>query len=170
MKKASKTELLVNVVSWLSVSIRGTLFSSTMRKLLLGMFILILPISVKAQNRDAILGYWLTKDGNGKVGIYKKNHQYIGKITWLKSGADSKNTPVTDRRNLNPALRSRPILDLLILKNLTFNGKDYSGGAIYDPESGKTYTCEVQVTGNILKLTGFIGMFAVRTVTWTKTN
>ncbi|HEX8023172.1 DUF2147 domain-containing protein [Mucilaginibacter sp.] len=123
-----------------------------------------------AQKGDAILGKWLSPGGRGQVEVYKKNNKYFGKIVWLKVTADKNGKPLTDRRNLNLSLRKRPVLGLEVLKNCNVKGKYYDDGTIYDPESGKTYTCNLFLNGNKLKVTGFVGMFVGRTDTWTRVN
>ena len=43
------------------------------------------------------------------------------------------------------------------------------GGRIYDPTSGKTYKGSVTVSGDLLKLRGYVGISAFgRSETWTR--
>jgi len=64
-------------------------------------------------------------------------------------------------------------MNLQILSGLSYNGKSkYSGGKIYDPKSGKTYSAKAEMTNNnTLALRGFIGIaLAGRTDTWIRTT
>lgn len=67
-------------------------------------------------------------------------------------------------------LRSRPDLGLELLKGFTYEGDNlYDDGTIYDPKSGKTYSCKMTIEGNSLKIRGYIGISLFgRTETWTK--
>ena len=63
-------------------------------------------------------------------------------------------------------------IGLEILRNFKFDNDDeWEGGKIYDPESGKTYSCNMSLTGNELKVRGYVGVSLLgRTETWTRTN
>jgi uncharacterized protein (DUF2147 family) len=59
----------------------------------------------------------------------------------------------------------------VVLKDFEFDGKkEWKGGTIYDPESGKTYKAYFYLENkNTLKLRGYVGVSALgRTQTWTK--
>lgn len=78
-----------------------------------------------------------------------------------------------DKHNPNPALRNRPTLGLEILKDFSFDGKDeWKDGTIYDPKSGKTYSCYIRMENkNKLKIRGFIGVSMLgRTTYWTRSS
>jgi uncharacterized protein (DUF2147 family) len=51
-------------------------------------------------------------------------------------------------------------------------GNKYTNGTIYDPESGKTYSCRGELTSeNVLKLRGYIGLPTLgRSTVWTRAN
>jgi uncharacterized protein (DUF2147 family) len=117
--------------------------------------------------------YWLDEKKEGKIQIYKaKNNKYYGKITWLKEpNRDGK--PKVDINNPKAAQRNNPIIDLIILKGFTFNGKDeYEGGSIYDPKSGKTYDCKITFKDeNTLLIRGYMGISLIgKTTIWTRST
>lgn len=108
----------------------------------------IAPIATSLDNR--IIGVWLSSEKDLKVEIYKQNDAYFGKIVWF---ACEPQTPdmnaFKDTENPNPALRGRKWLGLNVLKNLTYNNKGYwSGGEIYDPNTGSTYNTTVRLLNN----------------------
>jgi uncharacterized protein (DUF2147 family) len=113
-----------------------------------------------------ILGPWKTDGGDSQLELYKCGEKICGKIIWLKvpNYIDSKDGPVgktkVDRKNPVPALRNRPILGLQVMKGLTAKGGNrWENGICYDPESGKSYKCKMQlIAPDRLKLRGYIGI------------
>lgn len=121
--------------------------------------LLFFVLSVSAQKADAIIGKWLNPSGEGQVEIYKKGDKYFGKLAWIKFPNDANGKPKTDVKNPDGALRNRPELGLELLKNFTFDGENvYENGTIYDPKSGKTYSCKMTLDGKKLKIRGYIGI------------
>ncbi|RFM32247.1 DUF2147 domain-containing protein [Chitinophaga silvisoli] len=123
--------------------------------------------------QDKILGNWLSEEKDGRIEIYKTGDKYFGKLVWGKDlvEADGK-TPRKDRtdtKNSDPKLRSRPLLGLVLLTNFTYDDGEWSGGKIYDPKSGKTYSCTMKMKGDKLEIRGYVGvsMFG-RTTVWTR--
>lgn len=112
-----------------------------------------------AQNADAILGKWLNPSGEGQIQIYKRGDKYFGKLVWIKFPNDASGKPKTDAKNPDPALRSRPELNLELLKDFVYDGDNvYTDGTIYDPKSGKTYSCKMTLEGKKLRIRGYIGI------------
>jgi uncharacterized protein (DUF2147 family) len=131
--------------------------------------------NVFSQNRSSdIVGTWLTSGKNpGKIQIYQAGDKYFGKITWLQVPHDPAGKPKVDTKNPDEKNRTQPLLNLVILKDFTFNGKDeWSNGHIYDPSGGKTYNCYIKLKDwNTMKVRGFIGVSLLgRTETWTRVN
>ena len=148
---------------------------------LVGMVLLLcLSSRMLAQNPDAILGKWLNAKGTAQVEIYIEGGKYFGKIVWLKEPvypADDKRgmggQTKVDRENPNPALRTQPLMGLLLLRNFEF-ARDvlWERGQIYDPENGKDYRCKMTLTSpDVLRVRGFIGISLIgRTEVWTRVN
>jgi uncharacterized protein (DUF2147 family) len=122
-----------------------------------------------AQKADAILGKWINPSGEGQVLIYKTNNKFFGKLVWIKV-PDRNGKPKMDMNNPDPALQTRPELGLELLKDFTFDGDDvYEDGTIYDPKSGKTYSCKMTINGNSLKIRGYVGISLFgRSEIWTR--
>jgi len=132
---------------------------------------LLFVVNAKAQNADAILGKWINPSGEGQIQIYKKGNLFFGKLAWIKEPNDeATGKPKLDVKNPDKSLQSRPILGLELLKNFKFDGDDvYEDGTIYDPKSGKTYSCKMTLNGNKLKIRGFVGISLLgRSEVWTR--
>ncbi|MBE9602700.1 DUF2147 domain-containing protein [Pedobacter sp. MC2016-24] len=121
-----------------------------------------------AQNKDAIIGKWVNSTGEAHVDITKKADKYFGKIVWLKEPKDEKGNTKTDAKNPDASLKSRPILGLEILNNFVYDDGKWTDGKIYDPKSGKTYSCNMTMKGNdVLNMRGYIGISLIgRSETW----
>jgi len=135
-----------------------------------------------AGDGDTILGLWATDpDGGGgqaHIEIYAVGDLYSGKIVWLEeplyTAADEdgeEGEPKVDKNNPDPALQSRPILGLELMKGFKFDGKGtWKKGTIYDPDNGKTYKCKVRIGDDgKLNVRGYIGVSMLgRTSLWTR--
>lgn len=124
--------------------------------------------AASAQNQ--ITGKWLSEDKEGITEIYKQNGKFYGKIVWLRNPEDDKGTPFTDTENPEKALKKRPLQGLVILEEFYYQNNEWKGGKIYDPESGKSYTCLMWLADkNTLKVKGYWGIF-YQTQTWKRTE
>lgn len=135
------------------------------------LFVLCFSFStVQAQTADAVLGKWLNPSGEGQVMIYKLGEKYHGKLVWIKELNDEKGHPKLDIKNPTEKLRSRPILGLEILKNFVFEDGKWINGSIYDPKTGKTYSCNLTLKENgQLNIRGYIGISMIgRSEVWKK--
>jgi len=105
------------------------------------------------------------------VHIYQPYTDYFcGKIVWLKEPMEN-GTPRMDINNPDPNLRSRPLMDLVIIKGLVPSGKNkYENGTFYDYHTGNTYSARAELTGpNTMKLRRYIGVSLMgHTETWTR--
>jgi uncharacterized protein (DUF2147 family) len=139
-----------------------------MKKLIMMMLFVAVSVSAMAQAGDAILGKWATANGEDHVYIYKKGNKFFGKLGWIKF-PDENGKPKVDKNNPDDALKTRPVLNLELLKDFTFDGEKYVDGKIYDPKSGKTYSCKMTIDGNTLRVRGYVGISLLgRTEVWTK--
>ena len=147
-----------------------------MKKLLLFVFVIFLSTAyVWSQSADDITGIWWNDIKTSKIKVDKKDGKYIGTIVYLIPEKYFNGVPEKDTKNPDPALRDRSILNLQILNGLQYNiaDKEWAGGLIYDPKSGKTYDCFVWLEGkDTLQLKGFVaGMrWLGRKSAWTRTS
>ena len=131
-----------------------------------------------ADNPDAIAGPWLTADGKAKIQIVKQGDVYDGTIVWLKEPlypADDKQgmggQPKVDRKNPDKALQTRPIIGLPLIQGFKYDSDNvWTDGQIYDPESGKLYSCKLTLMmDGTLKVRGYVGISLFgRTEIWTR--
>jgi uncharacterized protein (DUF2147 family) len=124
-------------------------------------------------NTDDIIGIWLTSGKEpAKIQIFTSHDKYYGRIIWLQNPVkDGK--PRVDKNNPDESKRSNQIIGLFIINGFKFDGDDeWSGGKIYDPESGKTYRSYISLKDkNTLKVRGYVGISLFgRTEIWTRTN
>jgi uncharacterized protein (DUF2147 family) len=100
---------------------------------------------------DNILGIYWSPKKNAKIEFYKKGNVYFGKTIWVSN-------PKKDTENPNSQLRKRDLVGLDLLTNFIYDNGNYSGGQVYDPENGKTYSCKITCNGQNLKVRGYIGI------------
>ncbi len=123
-----------------------------------------------SQTADSVTGKWYTEGNESIVEVYKVNDKFYGKITWLQEPNGDDGKPQLDTKNPDTAKRSQKIEGLVIMRNFTYKGGNkWADGKIYDPESGKTYSCEMTLDGNRLNVRGFVGVSALgRTSAWNR--
>lgn len=134
-------------------------------------FLVLIGVSVFAQEKDAILGKWQNPTGEGRIEIFKKGDAYFGKLYWLRDPNNDQGTPKLDVKNPDPSKKNRPVKDLEILTNFHYKGKGlWADGEIYDPKVGKTYHCKMTLKGpDQLSIRGYVGISLLgRSEIWTR--
>jgi uncharacterized protein (DUF2147 family) len=119
----------------------------------------------------APLGNWNTVDDKtgkvkSEVQIYDQGGKIYGKIVGLPEPNDDKGKPKLCTK-CQGADKDKPIVGLVIIKELVADGGRYKGGTILDPEDGKVYRAEIWPEGAELKVRGYLGPF-YKTQTWTR--
>ena len=139
------------------------------RNLLFILSFAVLPISIFS-NPNEILGLWVTYDEIGGeksvVEIFEDKGYFYGKIISLKEPLDE-NGHKKICHQCNGAERDKPMVGLVIIQNMIYDGEEFSGGSILDPLTGNVYKCRIETVsnGNKLKVRGIFGLFG-RTQTW----
>jgi uncharacterized protein (DUF2147 family) len=115
-----------------------------------------------------IVGYWLVESRDAVIRIEPVGDQYEGHIVWQlhdkygpEDGAELSGKTVTDRKNPDPALRSRPLTGLRLLWGLRYDPDraTWVDGRVYNSDNGKVYHCEIRMLGeDKLRLRGYIGI------------
>lgn len=119
---------------------------------------------------DKILGKWFNEEKDGKVEIYKQGDKYFGKLVWLKTPNNEDGTPKLDKENPDDEMKKRELQGIVLLTDFTYDDEEWEDGEIYDPKSGKTYSCYMEFEDNgSLMIKGYIGVKWVgKTTYWTK--
>ena len=140
-----------------------------MKKMIMTLVMLLTTIAIFAQT-EPILGKWQNSSGEGRIEIFKKGDHYFGKLYWLKEPNNDQGQPKKDIKNPDKNLQSRNVLGLEILTNFTKDGSTFGGGKIYDPKTGKTYSCKMTLQGtDKLDIRGYVGVSLFgRTDVWTR--
>jgi uncharacterized protein (DUF2147 family) len=142
-----------------------------MKKTYLILVLITLSFSnIIAQNiaADKIIGIWLSQEKDGKIEIYKTGNSYFGKLIWGKTmyKSDGK-TSNKDVKNKDEKLRTRNLKDLIMLKDFEYQDGVWDDGEIYDPFTGKTYSCTMKLENGKLNIRGYIGISLLgRTAIW----
>ena len=123
---------------------------------------------------DEIAGTWQTSgDDWAHIQIYKSGEKFHGKIVKLKNPLDEHGKPKADDNNPDVSKRSKPAIGLQIISNFIYDGKnEWTGGTIYDPESGDTYKCYMWLDNKgHLNVRGYIGISLIgRTEKWKRVS
>lgn len=136
----------------------------------INLIILILSVFALPLMAQSIEGEWKTiDDETGKpksiVKIYEaKNGKFYGKIIKLLDKSKGENP---NCKKCPGELKDKPILEMVIIRDMVKNGTTWTSGRVLDPESGKDYSCKIWIENGNLKLRGYWGLF-YRTQTWYK--
>lgn len=147
--------------------------------------LLFFPPSLSATSQGDIQGLWVMPDGSALVEVYASNtdngeEQISVRIAALRephftvvdSDRLDDDAKLGDARRdyLNPdrRLRQRPLVGLTIVSGLRYRDGRWQGGTIYDPGSGKSYRCRLELEeGGFLRVRGYMGMALLgRTLYW----
>ncbi|HMS52763.1 MAG TPA: DUF2147 domain-containing protein, partial [Chitinophagales bacterium] len=103
-----------------------------------------------AQSANDILGSWFNAEKDAKIEVYRQGNRFFGKIVWSQRQDNQAGIPVLDDKNPDVNLQNRNIVGLNILEGFAFNSNDkqWENGTIYDPKSGKTYSCYMWLNTN----------------------
>jgi uncharacterized protein (DUF2147 family) len=118
---------------------------------------------------ESPLGRWGTIDEKSSkvksvVELYEQGGKIFGKIVSLTEPLDKQGKPKICTE-CTGADKDKPVVGLVIIKDLGPGGDRYKGGTILDPEDGKVYKAEIWTEDGKLKVRGYVGFF-YRTQTW----
>jgi uncharacterized protein (DUF2147 family) len=134
-------------------------------------FLLLLPGAAIAQALTPA-GLWKTfsdhtGEADGLVRIVEVNGEFIGKVLAVFSPPATDPNPLCEE--CSGELKDQPVVGMTILRGLRWDGEEYSGGEILDPDDGRVYRCRLRLAegGRKLQVRGFIGISLFgRTQTW----
>lgn len=116
-----------------------------------------------------IAGRWHNRDGTFE--IFAESGKLNAKIVALREPLTPDGRIKTDIHNPDASKRGRPIVGMVFMTGFTPAGPGtWDHGTIYDPQSGKTYSCTMELQGtDTLKVHGYVLLSAIgRTETWTR--
>ena len=133
------------------------------------LFLTLLALLIASTPGQAqVTGRWKTvDDADGKekavVDIYEQQGMLFGKVVRLSPTVKNPNC-----KNCPGELKDKPIVGMVIIKNLTKTANGAKGGQVMDPGNGNTYSLNLELVGpDKLKLRGYIGISAIgRTQYW----
>jgi uncharacterized protein (DUF2147 family) len=122
---------------------------------------------------EPVVGRWNTiDDKSGKVRstveVYEQGGKVFGRIVGLAEPNDESGKARICSK-CTGADKDKPVVGLVILRDLNADGERYKGGTILDPEDGKVYKAEVWTQDGKLRVRGYAGLF-FRTQEWAKAN
>jgi len=131
------------------------------------------PLAMWAAGAELLtpVGRWKTiddKTGNPKaiVQIYMQGGRLFGRI---EVSLDPNAKKICDK--CKDERQDQAIVGMVIMRGLSLDGGEYSGGDILDPDNGKVYRCKLRLEeqGNRLSVRGYIGFSLLgRSQTWTR--
>lgn len=78
-----------------------------------------------------------------------------GRIRWLWEANDANGRPRVDGRNPDRALRTRPLVGIEIIRGFRETSPGvWTGGTLYNPDDGRTYTGAIRLRQGALHLQG----------------
>jgi uncharacterized protein (DUF2147 family) len=113
------------------------------------------------------LGRWKNEDAT--LEIFNDAGNLSAKIVALREPRTPEGQEKKDIHNPDLAKRDRPIVGLTFMSGFTRkNDNRWENGTIYDPKTGNTYSCFLELEGeDRIKVRGFVGVsFLGRTDIW----
>ena len=124
-----------------------------------------------ASDSASATGLWKNEDASFEV--YEENGKLNAKIVSLREPLAPDGRQKTDIHNPDASKHNRPIIGLVFMTGFSPAGPGkWDKGTIYDPKSGNTYSCNMELDGpNTLKVRGYIGISLLgRTEIWKRAN
>jgi uncharacterized protein (DUF2147 family) len=122
-----------------------------------------------ATDQASPVGLW--KNDDATFEIFENQGKLSGKIVAMRDPRTPDGKDKTDVHNPDASKRERPIIGLVFLSGFTRRSDTrWENGTIYDPKSGNTYSCLMDLDGSEkINLRGFIGISLIgRTETLTR--
>jgi uncharacterized protein (DUF2147 family) len=117
------------------------------------------------------VGFW--KNDDATFEIFADEGKLSGKIIAMREPRTPEGKEKTDVHNPDASKRDRPILGLVFMSGFTQKSDNHwDNGTIYDPKSGNTYSCFMDLDGpEKIKMRGFLGISLLgRTEVWTRAS
>jgi uncharacterized protein (DUF2147 family) len=139
--------------------------------LLIALLSILLPnLLFGAADTVSPVGFWKNDDATFEI-FADQGGKLSGKIIAMREPRTPEGKEKTDIHNPDPSKRERPILGLVFMSGfIQKSDSHWENGTIYDPKSGNTYSCFMDLDGpENIKLRGFLGISLIgRTQVWTR--
>ena len=112
----------------------------------------------KKSAQEQICGKWECTDKTIRIEVYMKGDEYRANIIWF---SDTEGMPMdywTDKRNPDPALRSRKILGMNVLSGLKYDAStnSWEDGLVYDSKHGHEWNASAYIDKKgVLRVRGY---------------
>ena len=125
--------------------------------------------AASAQSGHDLAGRWAT-EGFGSIVEFRPcasaAGEMCGRIVWLWAAAPGGRARL-DQRNPDASLRGRPLVGVEIVSSLRQTAPGvWTGGRLYNPDDGRTYTGTVRLGNGQLELRGCAISVVCRNQTW----
>jgi uncharacterized protein (DUF2147 family) len=127
--------------------------------------------AVHATDAASPIGLWKGEDATFEM--CESEVKLSAKIVALSEPKTSEGKEKTDIHNPDPTKRNHPIIGLVFISGFVKkSGTRWEDGTIYDPKSGTTYSCSMDLQGpDQIKVRGFVGVVLLgRNYIWTRAN
>jgi uncharacterized protein (DUF2147 family) len=136
-----------------------------------GFLISILATAVMSRAAETVSAVGLWKNEDATFEIFEDQGKLSGKIVALREPRTPEGKDKTDIHNPDASKRERPIIGLVFMSGFTRKSDTrWENGSIYDPKSGTTYSCFMEVDGpDKMNVRGFVGISLIgRTAVWAR--
>ena len=139
-------------------------------RIAIGIVIFAITGAAAAQSSTPV-GLWKTVNEKGQPEGLVRITEVAGEFRATVEKVYSPPAPVAEPRCLDCTgeLKDKPVVGMQILRGMRWDGEQYAGGEILDPNNGKFYRCLMRVVdeGRKLEVRGYIGISLFgRTQVW----
>ena len=102
-------------------------------------------------------GYWQIEDEKAIIEFKPCDEKLCGYLVFIGDFI-GKGSNVKDEKNPVLEKRTRSLCNLAFITGLKLDAERYSGGTLYDPESGETYDVYLSGNGKEIKMRVYVGL------------
>jgi uncharacterized protein (DUF2147 family) len=97
---------------------------------------------------DSILGVWMDASNQTKIRVYKSNNKYYAKLLWVENESHPGKPLCAEHQRW---------INMTVMHDFKWTGKEWSDGYIYQPKTDKTYTAFITpINANKMAVTGYV--------------
>lgn len=120
-----------------------------------------------AADANNLVGRWQTPSEQGYIDLYECGSKICGR--GVPTEAQKAGPDVKDVKNHDPALRNRSLNGLEILHDFAGGPTVWTGGAIYRPADGNTYSGKLELLdSSTMRMTGCVMAPLCKSYVWKK--